>query len=77
MSDAKRPISRQPPEINVDVEAVNDICRGMDFADALHLGAVADCEAMLTFDRMFIKAARSGRLGPGETPMIRRAGNDQ
>ena len=31
---------------------------GMDFADALHLGAAAQCEAMLTFDRHFIEAAR-------------------
>ena len=30
---------------------------GMDFADALHLGAAAGCEAMLTFDRRFIEAA--------------------
>ncbi|MCY4199056.1 MAG: hypothetical protein OXF31_04420 [Gammaproteobacteria bacterium] len=27
--------------------------REMDFADALHLGASATCEAMLTFDRQF------------------------
>ena len=31
---------------------------GMDFADALHLGAAHGCEAMLTFDRRFIEAAR-------------------
>lgn len=30
---------------------------GMDFADAVHLGAAGDCEAMLTFDRRFIDAA--------------------
>jgi predicted nucleic acid-binding protein len=30
---------------------------GMDFADALHLGAASRCEAMVTFDRKFIKAA--------------------
>ena len=30
---------------------------GMDFADALHLGAAAGCEAMLTFDRGYIEAA--------------------
>lgn len=33
--------------------------RGMDFADALHLGAADRCEATLTFDRDFIKAARA------------------
>lgn len=31
---------------------------GMDFADALHLGAAANCEEMLTFDRRFIETAR-------------------
>lgn len=32
--------------------------KGMDFADALHLGAAVRCEAMLTFDRQFIESAR-------------------
>ena len=32
---------------------------GMDFADALHLGAIGACEALLTFDRKFIKAAEA------------------
>ena len=32
---------------------------GMDFADALHLGGAAGCEALLTFDRRFVRAARS------------------
>jgi predicted nucleic-acid-binding protein len=32
---------------------------GMDFADALHLGAADGCEALLTFDRRFVKAARA------------------
>ena len=31
--------------------------RGMDFADALHLGAAARCEALLTFDLRFIEQA--------------------
>ncbi|WFR99330.1 type II toxin-antitoxin system VapC family toxin [Rhizobium tumorigenes] len=33
--------------------------QGMDFADALHLGSIGGCEAMMTFDRRFIKAARA------------------
>jgi predicted nucleic-acid-binding protein len=33
--------------------------RGMDFADALHLGRSAHCEGFVTFDRRFLKAARS------------------
>ena len=39
-------------------EALDRAEQGMDFADALHLGAAARCEAMLTFDRRFIQAAR-------------------
>jgi len=35
--------------------------QGMDFADALHLGSTGDCEAMMTFDRRFIKAAHASR----------------
>ena len=34
---------------------------GMDFADALHLGGADSCDAFLTFDRRFVKAA--GRMG--------------
>ncbi len=33
--------------------------QGIDFADALHLGAGGDCEAMLSFDRDFVKRARA------------------
>ena len=35
---------------------------GMDFADALHLGAAEQCEAMLTFDRRFIELARDASV---------------
>ena len=38
-------------------EALNLAEQGMDFADALHLGAAAGCESMLTFDRRFIETA--------------------
>ncbi len=31
---------------------------GMDFADSLHLGAAARCDAMLIFDRRFIELAQ-------------------
>ncbi|WP_300574808.1 type II toxin-antitoxin system VapC family toxin [Phenylobacterium sp.] len=30
---------------------------GMDFADALHLGAAADCEAFVTFNRRMARAS--------------------
>jgi predicted nucleic-acid-binding protein len=33
--------------------------RGMDFADALHLGKAAHCEGMASFDRKFVKAAQA------------------
>jgi predicted nucleic acid-binding protein len=39
--------------------ALDRVERGMDFADALHLGTAAHCEAMATFDRKFIKAAKA------------------
>ena len=50
------------PEVSVEspamlAEALDRAENGMDFADALHLGAAARCEAMLTFDRRFIELA--------------------
>ncbi len=36
--------------------------RGMDFADALHLGRSAGQDVFLTFDRRFVKAARSAGI---------------
>ena len=41
-------------------EALHRTEQGMDFADALHLGAAAQCEALLTFDRGFIERAKDG-----------------
>jgi predicted nucleic-acid-binding protein len=32
---------------------------GMDFADALHLGRAASCDAFLTFDQRFIRSAKA------------------
>ena len=51
------------PEVSVEspamlAEALERAENGMDFADALHLGAAARCEAMLTFDRRFIERAK-------------------
>ena len=39
-------------------EALDRAQNGMDFADAVHLGAAVRCEAMLTFDRRFIELAK-------------------
>ena len=43
-------------------EALDRAETGMDFADALHLGAAAHCESMLSFDRRFIAAARGAAV---------------
>ena len=36
--------------------------KGMDFADALHLGKSVHCEGMATFDRKLVKAAKVAGL---------------
>ena len=43
-------------------DALGRVEQGMDFADALHLGAAARCEALLTFDRRFIDLAGDSRV---------------
>ena len=48
-------VSVENPALLVD--ALELAAKGMDFADALHLGAAAHCETMLTFDRRFIETA--------------------
>ena len=47
-------------------EALDRAEKGMDFADALHLGAAAQCEAMLTFDHRFIELARGAAVSVTE-----------
>ena len=47
-------------------EALARAEEGMDFADALHLGAGAGSEVMLTFDRRFIEAARDASVSVTE-----------
>ncbi len=39
---------------------------GMDFADALHLGAAARCDSFYSFDRKFIRAAAGGPIAVEE-----------
>ena len=39
--------------------ALDSMAAGMDFADALHRAAAGACEAFLTFDRAFIRAANT------------------
>ena len=55
------------PSVSVEspamtAEALDRAATGMDLADALHLGAAARCEAMLTFDRRFIETAEDTPL---------------
>lgn len=38
--------------------ALASVRRGLDFADALHLGRAQECEAFMTFDRKLINAAK-------------------
>lgn len=45
---------------NLVARALDRAEQGMDFADALHLGSIGGCEAMMTFDRRFIRAAYAG-----------------
>jgi predicted nucleic acid-binding protein len=39
-------------------EALDRAERGVDFADALHLGKASGCAGFLTLDQRFIKAAQ-------------------
>jgi predicted nucleic-acid-binding protein len=41
-------------------DAITAHAKGLDFADALHLLAARDCDAMTTFDEQFIR--RSGKI---------------
>jgi predicted nucleic-acid-binding protein len=38
-------------------QALDWMVDGMEFADALHLGAAKDCDVFLSFDRKFAKPA--------------------
>jgi len=55
------------PTVNVEdaplVAAALDLAeKGMDFADALHIGRSAHCEGLVTFDRKFVKAATAAGI---------------
>lgn len=45
--------------------ALRRCAAGMDFADALHLGAAEGCEGFVTFDRRMIAAAGDGYVRDG------------
>jgi predicted nucleic-acid-binding protein len=45
------------------LEALNQMKRGYDFADALHLASAGTCDAFVTFDQSLVKmAARANGL---------------
>jgi predicted nucleic-acid-binding protein len=41
---------------------------GMDFADSLHLGRAASCDAFLTFDQRFVRSAKAMGLAKVRMP---------
>ena len=49
-------------------QALHRAGNGMDFADALHLGGVEHCDALLTFDKRFIKAALAAGIDTVRAP---------
>lgn len=42
--------------------ALDRTAQGLDFADALHLGRAEGCDAFVTFDLRFIRAAKAAGL---------------
>ena len=51
---------------DIIVKALDRAADGMDFADALHLGAAAQCDGFLTFDRKFIRSAEKAQMAVSE-----------
>ena len=49
-------------------QALNWAEQGMDFADALHLGAADHCEAFASFDTDFVKVAKKTSAGSVQSP---------
>ena len=48
--------------------ALDRTTHGLDFADALHLGRAEDCDAFVTFDQRFIRAAKATGFGNVRAP---------
>ena len=49
-------------------QALDWLEEGIDFADALHLGAAEGCDAFLTFDRKMIQACEGVPVLPVKAP---------
>lgn len=62
-------LERVNPEAPAILAAALDRAEaGMDFTDALHLGKAETCEALLTFDRRFVKAATAAGIDKVRMP---------
>lgn len=54
----------KPPQASAVRLALNAYAQGMDFADALHLALSQGEEALITFDKAFVKKASKSRSAP-------------
>lgn len=55
-------------EAAIVAEALDLAEKGMDFADALHLGKSGHCEGFVSFDRKFVKAAQAAGYRKARQP---------
>ncbi len=53
-----------PPQASAVRQALSDLVQGMDFADALHLALSRGEDALITFDKAFVKMASKGHSAP-------------
>jgi predicted nucleic-acid-binding protein len=58
-------VLEDPELVAFALDRMND---GMDFADSLHLGRAASCDAFLTFDQRFIRSAKAMGLAKVRLP---------
>ena len=61
-----RAVRLEDPELVA--QALDRLDEGMDFADALHLGRAANCEAFITFDKALIRIAAGKTDLPVQEP---------
>ncbi|MGB4585221.1 MAG: type II toxin-antitoxin system VapC family toxin [Rhodoferax sp.] len=54
----------KPPQASTVHLALAAFVQGMDFADALHLGLNQGDEALMTFDKAFVKKASKSKATP-------------
>lgn len=57
-----------PPDANAIRQALHAYAQGMDFADSLHLALGSSDQAMMTFDRAFVRRAGKLALTPKVLP---------